>query len=80
MRDIQFDPVRGTPLHADFYEVDLTKRIEVLRIQSNAGFKLDVRRPFSIRKEAPACVFKQLVNLNASGGFFHANIPQFKAS
>jgi large subunit ribosomal protein L25 len=29
MRDIQFDPVRGTPLHADFYEVDLTKRIEV---------------------------------------------------
>lgn len=29
LRDIQFDPVGGTPLHADFYEVDLTKPIEV---------------------------------------------------
>ncbi|MFM7143973.1 MAG: 50S ribosomal protein L25 [Alphaproteobacteria bacterium] len=29
LRDIQFDPLRGTPLHADFYEVDLTKPIEV---------------------------------------------------
>jgi large subunit ribosomal protein L25 len=29
VRDIQFDPVGGFPLHADFYEVDLDKEIEV---------------------------------------------------
>ncbi|HZR80603.1 MAG TPA: 50S ribosomal protein L25 [Candidatus Binatia bacterium] len=29
LRDIQFDPVAGVPLHADFYEVALDKEIEV---------------------------------------------------
>jgi large subunit ribosomal protein L25 len=29
LRDIQFDPVAGLPLHADFYEVALDKEIEV---------------------------------------------------
>ncbi|MBU6282292.1 50S ribosomal protein L25 [bacterium] len=29
LRDIQFDPVAGRPLHADFYEVDLTRPIQV---------------------------------------------------
>lgn len=29
LRDIQFDPVKGIPVHADFYEVALDRKIEV---------------------------------------------------
>ena len=45
--------------------------VEVLFLQRDAGFELDVRGAIGIREESPACVFEQLVDLDAGGGLFH---------
>ena len=55
---------------AGFLEI-LAKGVEVLRLHRDAGFKLDVRRAFCVRKETPARVFQQLVDFDAGGGFLH---------
>ena len=29
VRDVQYDPITGSPIHIDFYQVDLTKKVKV---------------------------------------------------
>ncbi len=76
-----FEDDEGERLFVEQQEVDealtgflevLTERVEVLRLHGHAGFELDVRGAFRVREEAPTCVFEQLVDLDAGGGFFHA--------
>ena len=37
----------------------------------DAGFELDVCRAMGTSKKAPACCYKQIVDFDSSGGFFH---------
>lgn len=37
----------------------------------DAGFELYVFRAMGISKKSPACCYKQLVDFDLSGGFFH---------
>ena len=75
-----FEDDEGEALFVEQEEVDeafggflevLAEGVEVLRLERDAGFKLDVRGAFGIREEAPARGFEQLVDFDAGGGFLH---------
>ena len=48
------------------------KRVEVGRLDGDAGFKPDVGRVVAVGKETPASGFEQIVDLDAGGGFVHS--------
>ncbi len=54
---------------AGFLEI-FAEGIKVLRLDRDAGFKLDVCRRFTFSEETPASRFEQLVNFNTGDGFF----------
>ena len=44
--------------------------LQIARLDRDAGLKADVRGRVAFLEEAPASRFEQLIDLDASGGFF----------
>ena len=81
VRGLGFEDEQREALCVEEQEVDetlfgvlevLPEGIEIGRLDRDAGFNADVGGSAAIRKEAPACCFEQLVDLDAGCGFFHA--------
>ena len=59
-----------------FLEV-VAERLQVGRLDRNAGFEANVRGRVASLKKSPAGRFEQLVDLDAGGGFFiRHSVPQ----
>ena len=49
----------------------VAERVQVGRLERDAGFEADVGGRVAFREETPAGRFEQLVDLDAGGGFLH---------
>ena len=50
-----------------------TEGVEVVCLQCDAGFELDVGRSVAVSEKPPAGGFEQSVDFDAGGNFFHSS-------
>ena len=55
---------------AGLFEI-ITERVQIGRLEGDAGFQSNIRGRVAFGKETPASRFEQLIDLDAGGGFLH---------